>query len=202
MKKLHDSHSLNAVSNSSDASVVASDCDTHATTDVGFETVGNGVAKQESLCLEVLAPLLQQWNDEHHDLSRSIREITLWLGQVSQRGIPRFGELAARLSLMRQRMKQHFDREEALGDDLQQVSDCLEVKTTRRRAISDHQHLTQRIDDLIAKLSELEPPFDSFQQAIDQVGLFVDAFEQHEEQEAQGLQWLTNYNSDPRRMPR
>lgn len=202
MKKIQDSRSLNADPNSADASVVANDRDTHVTSDVGFDTVGNSGVDQKSLCLDALAPLLQQWNDEHHDLSRSIRETSLWLGQVSQRGIPRFGELAARLSLMRQRMKQHFDREEALGDDLQQASDCLEVKTTRRRAISDHQHLTQRIDDLIAKLSELEPPFDSFQQAIDQVGLFVDAFEQHEEQEAQGLQWLTNYNSDPRRMPR
>jgi len=183
MKETHDSHSLNADPN-------------------GITAVQADGVHQDSDCLQSLAPLLQQWNDEHQDLSRSIRDTTLWLGQVSQRGIPRFGELAARLSQMRQRMKQHFDREESLGDDLQQASDCLEVKTTRRRAINDHQHLTQRIDDLIAKLSELEPPFDSFQQAIDQVGLFVDAFEQHEEQEAQGLQWLANYNSDPRRMPR
>jgi hypothetical protein len=202
MKKVQDSRLVNADPNSADASMVTNDRDTHATSDVGFDTIGNSGLDQKSLCLHALAPLLQQWNDEHHDLSRSIRDITLWLGQVSQRGIPRFGELASRLDLMRQRMKQHFDREEALSDDLQQASDCLEVKTTRRRAINDHQHLTQRIDDLIAKLSELEPPFDSFQQAIDQVGLFVDAFEQHEEQEAQGLQWLTNYNSDPRRMPR
>jgi hypothetical protein len=160
------------------------------------------VADHDSACREALEGLLRQWNDEHLDLAKSIRDTTLWLGQVSQRGIPRFGELAARLSSMRQRMKQHFDREESLGDDLQQASDCVEVKTTRQRAINDHQHLTQRVDDLIAKLSELDPPFASFQQAIDQVGLFVDAFEQHEEQEAQGLQWLTNYNSDPRRMPR
>jgi len=151
---------------------------------------------------ESLDALLRQWNEEHEDLVRNIRDTTLWLGQVSQRGIPRFGELAARLSSMRQRMKQHFEREEALRDDLQQTSDCVEVKTTRQRAINDHQHLTQRVDDLIAKLRELDPPFASFQQAIDLVGLFVDAFEQHEEQEAQGLQWLTNYHSDPRRMPR
>lgn len=162
----------------------------------------HGDADHDAQCRESLEALLRQWNEEHDDLAKSIRETTLWLGQVSQRGIPRFGELAARLSLMRQRMKRHFEREESLGDDLQQASDCVEVKTTRQRAINDHQHLNQRIDDLIAKLSELEPPFDSFQQAIDQVGLFVDAFEQHEEQEAQGLQWLTSYNSDPRRMPR
>lgn len=194
MKKSHDSRSLNA----DPQSVVTDESDAQTTVSVGL---ASGV-DQDFLCLQSLGPLMHQWDNEHQDLSRNIRETTLWLGQVSQRGIPRFGELAARLSLMRQRMKQHFDREETLGRDLQQVSDCLEVKMTRRRAISDHQHLTQRIDDLIAKLSELEPPFESFQQAIDQVGLFVDAFEQHEEQEAQGLQWLTNYNSDPRRMPR
>jgi hypothetical protein len=160
------------------------------------------VAGHDAADRETLEALLRQWNDEHLDLAKSIRDTTLWLGQVSQRGIPRFGELAARLSSMRQRMTQHFEREEALGDDLQQTSDCVEVKTTRQRAINDHQHLIQRVDDLILKLSELDPPFASFQQAIDLVGLFVDAFEQHEEQEAQGLQWLTNYNSDPRRMPR
>jgi hypothetical protein len=166
------------------------------------KTVDNGEGKQESLSHEVLASLLDQWKSEHNDLTHSIRETTLWLGQVSQLGIPRFGELAARLDAMRRRMSQHFEREEILNDDLQRSADCLEVKTTRQRSISDHKHLTQRIDDLISRLSELDPPFESFQQAIDQVGLFVDAFEQHEEQEAQGLQWLTHYNSDPRRLPR
>lgn len=166
------------------------------------ETAENGGGNQESPSHDVLALLIEQWKSEHDDLTHSIRETTLWLGQVSQLGIPRFGELAARLDAMRRRMRQHFDREEILNDDLQRSSDCLEVKTTRQRSISDHQHLTQRIDDLISRLSELDPPFESFQQAIDQVGLFVDAFEQHEEQEAQGLQWLTHYNSDPRRLPR
>lgn len=184
MKKSHDPHSVDA------------DPKDHA---LPMDVVASSEA---AVCCDSLQPLMSQWNEEHKDLARSIRETTLWLGEVSQRGIPRFGELAARLSQMRRRMKQHFDREETLGDDLQRASDCLEVKTSRQRAANDHQHLTQRIDDLIAKLSELEPPFESFQQAIDQVGLFVDAFEQHEEQEAQGLQWLTNNNSDLRRTPR
>jgi hypothetical protein len=167
-------------------------------TDIAESVGGN----QQSLSHDTRALLLDQWKSEHNDLTHSIRETTLWLGQVSQLGIPRFGELAARLDAMRQRMRKHFDREEILNDDLQRSSDCLEVKTTRQRSLSDHHHLTQRIDDLIARLSELDPPFESFQQAIDQIGLFVDAFEQHEEQEAQGLQWLTHHNSDPRRLPR
>lgn len=188
------------------AVVMAVDAEKSSASNIDSDMESNAIecsgVDHDAACHESLEALLRQWNDEHNDLAKSIRDTTLWLGQVSQRGIPRFGELAARLNSMRQRMKQHFEREESIGDDLQRASDCVEVKTTRQRAISDHQHLTQRVDNLIAKLSELDPRFASFQQAIDQVGLFVDAFEQHEEQEAQGLQWLTNYNSDPRKMPR
>jgi len=154
------------------------------------------------LSTERLGQLIQLWNSEHVDLSKNIQDTSIWLGQVSQLGRPRFGELATRLSVMRDRMKRHFEHEELLGHDLRQVADCVETVSSNRRAASDHQHLLQRVDELISKLRELEPPFDSFQQAIDQVGLFVDAFEQHEEQEAAGLQWLTHTNSDPRRMPR
>ncbi len=138
-----------------------------------------------------LNDVMQRWNDEHAELSKKITEITRWLGEVSQLGVPRFGELAERLRHLRDRMLQHFDREDKLGEEMHLSHACVEVEATRRRAASDHLHLTERLDRLIAKLSELDPPFNSFQQAIDEVSLFVDAFEQHEEEESQGLTWLT-----------
>jgi hypothetical protein len=149
-----------------------------------------------------LTHLVDLWKHEHDDLIKQIHQTTLWLGEVSQLGIPKFGELAERLQALRTRMLRHFDHENELGEDLQQVCDCVEVTATRRSTSADHQNLTNRIDELVAKLDQPDPPFESFQQAIDQVGLLVDAFEQHEEQEAQGLQWLAINNSDPRRAPR
>lgn len=149
-----------------------------------------------------LGQLVDLWKHEHDDLIKHIHDTTLWLGEVRQMGFPKFGELADRLRALRTRMIRHFEHENELGEDLQHACDCVEVTATRRSTSGDHQNLTHRIDDLIAKLGEPDPPFESFQQAIDQVGLFVDAFEQHEEQEAQGLQWLAINNSDPRRAPR
>ena len=149
-----------------------------------------------------LAQLVDLWKNEHDDLIKQIHNTTLWLGEVRQSELPRFDELADRLRGLRDRMLRHFDHENELGEDLQQACDCVEVTATRRSTSGDHQNLTHRVDELIAKLSEFDPPFESFEQAIDQVGLFVDAFEQHEDQEAQGLQWLAINNSDPRRAPR
>jgi hypothetical protein len=149
-----------------------------------------------------LAQLVDLWKHEHDDLIKHIHDTTIWLGEVSQLGVPKFGELADRLQGLRSRMIRHFDHENELGEDLQQACDCVEVTATRRSTSGDHQNLTRRIDELMAKLGEPEPEFESFQQAIDQVSLLVDAFEQHEEQEAQGLQWLAINNSDPRRAPR
>jgi len=185
------------------ATLRCSDMNTPQNPSASVHLAGAEPATQDvSVSSERLSQLIKIWNNEHIDLSKNIQDTSVWLGQVSQLGRPRFGELAARLRVMRERMKRHFEREELLGQDLRQVANCVEAVSSSRRASNDHQHLLQRVDELISKLRELEPPFDSFQQAIDQVSLFVDAFEQHEEQEAAGLQWLTHTNSDSRRSPR
>lgn len=51
--------------------------------------------------------------------------------------------------------------------------------------------LVARMDDLYEKLMQLEPPFASWQDAVQQIGLFVDVLEQHEEQESENIHWLS-----------
>ncbi len=152
--------------------------------------------------IKMLDKLVGDWNEEHADLTDRTEKIHHWLAEVSQRGIPRFGELATRLKNFRERLLDHFQREEDLGKQLQEACDWVEMATSRQQIASDHQHLIRRLDSLIARLRELEPPFDTFQQAIDEVGLFVDAFELHEEHETQCLQWLTARPLDFRKLPR
>lgn len=135
--------------------------------------------------------LVRTWNEEHEDLARHITETTQWLAAVSDLGIPRFGELGERLKQLRERLKRHFALEDRLSQQMQASDDCVELATSRRRSLGEHEHLLRRIDVLVERLGELDPPFESFQQAIEEVSLLVDAFEQHEEDEAQGLQWWT-----------
>ena len=51
--------------------------------------------------------------------------------------------------------------------------------------------LVARMDVLYEKLMQLEPPFASWQDAVQQIGLFVDVLEQHEEQESENIHWLS-----------
>lgn len=139
-----------------------------------------------------LEKLIRLWQGEHAELIRSIRETTLWLGQLRDPSPSVFGELAKHMEQFRERLLGHFAREDALATELLDVYGCAEAESTRRRAEGDHLHLTRRVDDLLAKLHSPLNGFASFQEAIQEISLFVDAVEQHEEEEAQGLEWLSS----------
>jgi hypothetical protein len=162
----------------------------------------NGPGEVSSLDTLSLEELMEQWSHAHVDLAHRIEATQRWLAQVRHQHLQGYGELAAQLKGFRQWLLTHFEREQQLGEQLQRVRDCLEMSTSRRQIASDHQHLTRRIDMLIQRLDELEPPFDSFDQAVEDVGLFIDAFELHEEHETQCLQWLTARPLDVRKLPR
>lgn len=147
---------------------------------------------------ERLERLIELWRLEHAELIERIRAITLWLGSTCRGDAEPFEELATRLQQFRERLLSHFEREDALGDDLRAVHGCAEADANARRAASDHPHLVRRVEDLISRLTRPQPEFDSFQDAVEQVSLFVDAVEQHEEEEAMGLQWLSSPCSESR----
>ena len=65
----------------------------------------------------------------------------------------------------------------------------LEVQAAQRQALRDHEQLLARMDELNEKLLQLEPPFASWQEAVQQIGLVMDMLEQHEEQESENIQW-------------
>jgi hypothetical protein len=145
-----------------------------------------------------LAGLIRVWQEEHQELIQKIRQTTLWLGELARQAEPRFGELGEHLTRFRQSMLDHFHRESTLADTLFETYGCVEADSNRRRAADDHVHLSRRIDDLVGRLRDDGAGFASFQDAIHQVGIFVDAVEQHEEEEAEGLQWLGSPCAEPR----
>ena len=136
--------------------------------------------------------LFSQWQDEHRLLNQFTEELRQWSYQVAQLGIPHFGEAADKLIQLRHRLVDHFQREDQIGHQL--LSECdgsVEMRATCRSASSDHENLLKRLDDLIARHQEVDPRFESWQQAMNEVDLFLDAMEQHEEQESANITWLT-----------
>jgi hypothetical protein len=86
----------------------------------------------------------------------------------------------------------HFAREDQLIGQLADLypTSSPQVDAVRRQASGDHDQLCERLDNLIERLDQVVPPFASWQNAMDEVELFVDALEQHEEQESETFKML------------
>ncbi len=136
--------------------------------------------------------LSRQWRQGHRDLNKFFDEYRRWAYEVAQRGFPHFGETADRLKDLRECLSEHFSREDEISDRLIAITGAPspEVEANRRQVASDHVNLLARLDNLINQLGDVDPPFDSWQEAVEQVERFCDALEQHEEQESDCIEWL------------
>ena len=144
--------------------------------------------------LKSVPQVLDHWHDEDHSLHACVAEVRNWMREVEQRGIPHFGETAARLRPVRDRLVQHFDREDEM---LHQIADLFlmptpEIDSVRTQACYEHQQLLARFDDLSARLAELRPPFQSWQAAMKEVDEFFADLELHETQEADNVAALAS----------
>ncbi len=136
--------------------------------------------------------LTEKWIREHLELDQWISELVAWMDEVSKLGIPRFGQAGTRLNQLRHRLVEHFRVEDQIAVELcESRPSSVEVQAAQRQASRDHDQLLDRMDDLYEKLMQLEPPFASWQDAVQQIGWFMDMLEQHEEQESENIQWLS-----------
>jgi iron-sulfur cluster repair protein YtfE (RIC family) len=125
-------------------------------------------------------------------LNEFFDEYRKWAYQIAQRGFPHFGETACRLKELRERLCEHFTEEDEIAEQLLAMKGerSPEVEANRRQVASDHVNLLARLDSLIEQLNQVDPPFDSWQEAVEKVERFCDALEQHEEQESDCINWL------------
>lgn len=139
-----------------------------------------------------VADFYKRWKAEDRDLERGIDQIREWMHEVNQLGIPHFGETATRLGPLRARLVAHFEREDTMIVQLAELypSSSPEIKAVRRQSARDHAQLLARLDDLISRLDQIEPPFASWQVAMNELELFVDLLEQHEERESECIETL------------
>ncbi len=132
-----------------------------------------------------LSRLLESWREEDQKLNVRIETIRDWMNQVNQLGIPHFGETASRLQPLRDSLLQHFTCEDEILAKLAALygGQAPEVNAFKRQTRLDHQALLSRLDDLTRRLKEIDPPFESWTAAMDEVDLFFEAMEEHERNE-------------------
>lgn len=141
-----------------------------------------------------VADVFSRWKTEDRQLFTLIGELRHWMSEVAQLGIPHFGETATRLRPLRETLVQHFANEDEMIDQLTsqmssaQITD--QITDLYGRSSPGHQQLRDKLDGLIDRLNDLEPPFDSWQSAMAEVGEFFDDLEQHEKQESESVAGL------------
>ncbi len=136
--------------------------------------------------------LFDAWKDEDRELESYIDSVRDWMNDVSELGLPRFGETANRLQRLRERLETHFERENRIGDQLQQLysQKSVELDAARRQWQREHDLLIVRLDELISQLDEVDPPFPSWEAAMEQFEVFIVALEQHEDHELDSIEVL------------
>lgn len=143
--------------------------------------------------------LLQQWQHEHRELVRMTSDLRWWSSQMAQADGNRFAEMGDKLAAVRDHLCGHFDREVEIGWELPVawVEGTAEVEAAYREAAEDHQQLLERLDQLIGRLRSSPLPFDSWQDALDELDLFLDSLDEHEEIEETSLHWVRNVRVAP-----
>ncbi|QDV40361.1 hypothetical protein Enr13x_01670 [Stieleria neptunia] len=141
---------------------------------------------------EPLSQTFEDWLSEDRKMNESLRELRDWMKQIEQLGVPHFGETADRLQPLRDGLVKHFDHEDemiaSIGKSLPEPS--ADFDHLRSDSCNGHDLLRAHLDDLSARLRETDPPFSSWQAAMQEVEGFIDRLEQHELTETRAIQAL------------
>jgi iron-sulfur cluster repair protein YtfE (RIC family) len=139
-----------------------------------------------------LATIYRNWLSQDRELQSRIDEIRQWMYEVAEFGQPHFGETASRLQPLRKRLMQHFEREDEMTEEIAKshLTSTSEVKAMRQQSSRDRNRLFAQLDELTDRLNLLDPPFASWQRAIEEVEVLIDSLEGHEVREVENLKSL------------
>ncbi|TWU22499.1 hypothetical protein Pla52o_35570 [Novipirellula galeiformis] len=141
---------------------------------------------------KTVAALFEHWKQEHTNLQQELDAFRDWTCEVASQQAAEFSDAAMRLLQIRDRLVDHFVREDQIGRQLREhyPKGSVEVEASYRQACQDHEELLSELDDLADRLDQVDPPFESWMEAVHEVTLFIDRIEEHEECEAEHVRWL------------
>lgn len=128
----------------------------------------------------------QQWSmmlQEHRRLMKEITDLRAWIDEVSELGIPHFGELGTKLQPVRDTFSQHFEAEEVGGYLAEALAVAPRFRDEAEELRLQHTEFLERFDQLICRLHECEPPFTSWQQACEELDALLTDIKNHEGRE-------------------
>jgi len=134
---------------------------------------------------------------DHHILMRGLGCHEEWIHQLSEIGMPRFGELACRLEGFRGELARHFQNEEHHGGRLQMHGDA-ESAEVAAHGSEQHRQLLERLSLLIRRLSKGMEEFQGWNVAVSEVSALMGEICEHERREMEILRQVTSRSSGDR----
>lgn len=131
------------------------------------------------------------WQAERLSIEDNVRSIRAWAKDAASLATPPMGQLGEKLCELADLCRSHFRREAQIYDQLQEELGCIEVEAAKRQAEADHRHLLERFDLLSNQLAGSRTPFANFEEACERAEWLFDDLDQHEEREAESIQWLS-----------
>lgn len=139
-----------------------------------------------------LGELFDRWKLEHEELRGFVDALTDWAAdQQTEQSAEHGAESTLRkLQELNDRLERHFSKEAELGTLLAEAKgqSAVEVESASKRAEGDHRHLSARLHALMSNIEKQN--FETWGDVSREIGLFVDALEQHESQENESVGWL------------
>ncbi|HQX50534.1 MAG TPA: hemerythrin domain-containing protein [Planctomycetaceae bacterium] len=125
---------------------------------------------------------------DHRVLMDYICSVREWIRDVSEWGMPRFGELGTRLTTFRETLAAHFEDEESQEYAILDSQHEPAVAGATREWPNLHHDYLKQLDVLVQCLRALEPEFETWQEAVRQVDTLITEICEHEDREIQFLQ--------------
>ncbi|WP_417382484.1 hemerythrin domain-containing protein [Gimesia sp.] len=128
---------------------------------------------------------LQYLLDGHEAILVHIKELNDWWRELDERGLPKYGEMGTRMEGLRDLLSQHFRDEEQEGY-FKPVMDespgfCIMVPDFREK----HKEFLTRIDNFSTRLKQSEPPFQNWNEALQELQELLAELRTNENEEIQ-----------------
>ncbi|MCA9003628.1 MAG: hemerythrin domain-containing protein [Planctomycetaceae bacterium] len=131
---------------------------------------------------------LQYLLDEHEEILSHIKDLNQWWTELDEHGLPKYGEMGTRMEGLRDLLSKHFSDEEQEGYFKPLMDEepgfCIMVPDFKER----HKEFLNRLDDFSVRLKQSKPPFQSWNEALQEFKSLLGDLRTNEKREIERVQ--------------
>jgi len=126
---------------------------------------------------------LEDLQKEHQAIEDKVNSLKKWWHDVSELGIPHYYEMGCLLTGLRRQLDTHIRHEQERGFLAPAVAVHAQNPEILEEIRSEHETLLQQLDEIIERLQQKEPDYDSWNEPRDLLEAFFVALHEHEQRE-------------------